>query len=418
MMWCPAKLIDMEDKIQTLQILAPDPKLHREALIDLWCKIFGFGDTAHYFTGRAICEAGYLDGSHYDWDASRIGVIDGQIVAHYGIWGYDMRVGSAAVRCGGIGAVCTHPEFRKRGYLLRVANASIDAMRDDGYDVSLLFGIDDFYDRLGYVRAFPYEQHYVAVGDLPTEKPGVSLRKFKVVRREDTDRLYNQAFAGITGTAVRPTFRREGDLRKAEGFRWLDGRGQTKGYVYVQLDAENRRLKCFEAVGDPSTCLRVLGQLARKHRFVELELLNQPIRTPLMQAVRRGRCEVATKRNPNGGPMARSLNLSTTLAKIADVLHGRLRDSAMSKWRGSVLIDDGREKVLLRIGARGVTVGEPGKTAHVIKTKGHAVQLIWGTEAPDALMHDAAMKASGDAAALVAAMFPAQDPMLLTFDHF
>ena len=41
-----------------------------------------------------------------------------------------------------------------------MANASIDAMRDGGYDVSLLFGIDNFSDRLGYVRAYPNEQHY------------------------------------------------------------------------------------------------------------------------------------------------------------------------------------------------------------------------------------------------------------------
>lgn len=402
----------------TINIIAPIRREHREALIDLWAKIFGFGGTQNYFTGRAICEAGYLDGSHYDWDASRIGVIDGQIVAHYGVWGYDMRVGSAAVRCGGIGAVCTHPNFRKRGYLLRVANASIDAMREGGYDMSLLFGINGFYDRLGYRRAFAYEEHLVPASDLPTEKPGVAIRKFKAVRREDTDRLSNRVFEGLTGTAVRPTFRKSNGMMKAEGYRWVDGRGRLAGYVYVKHDEANRRLKCYEAVGETTRVLRVLGQLTRKHNATELELINQPIRTPLMQAVRRGRCVVTTRLNPNGGPMARSINLQTTLTKIADELHQRLGDSTMSQWRGSLLIDDGEEKALLRIGARGVTVGEPGKTLHVIKTKGHAVQLIWGTDEPGVVMRDAGMKATGDAAAVVAALFPGQDPGLLPFDHF
>ncbi len=409
----------MANPTPTLHILAPDPKTHREAMVDLWCKIFGSGGGGNYFTGRAMCEAGYLDGSHYDWNASRLGVIDGQVVAHFGVWGYDMQVGSATVRCGGIGAVCTHPDFRKRGYLLKVANASIDAMRDGGYDVSLLFGIDGFYDRLGYRRAFDYEEHLVPVDQLPTDKPAPAARRFKPVRREDTDRLANRAFAGLTGTAVRPTFGKASVLMAAdEGYRWVDGRGRLAGYVYIKHDTANRRLKCGEAVGDPSQVLRVLGQLARKHHAAEVELINQPIRTPLMQRVRRGRCVVTTRRNPNGGPMARSINLQTTLTKIADELHHRLRDAAMSPWRGSVLIDDGFEKALLGIGARGVTVGEARKAQHVIKTRGHAVQLVWGTDEPGVLMRDAGMKATGDAAAVVAAMFPGQDPMLPSFDHF
>ena len=100
------------------------------------------------------------------------------------------------------------------------------------------------------------------------------------------------------------------------------------------------------------------------------------------------------------------------------MLHARLRGSSLSKWRGSLLINDGDEEVLLRSGASGITVGEPVKTPHVLKTKGHAVQLVWGTDDPATLMQDAGMKAAGDAAALAAAIFPAQDPMLLTFDHF
>jgi len=407
-----------------LQIIAPNRRQHREALVDFWSKIFGFGSDGRYFTGQAFCRAGYLDGSHYDWDTSRIGLVDGQIVTHYGVWGYGMRVGSATVRCGGVGAVSTHPDFRKRGYLMKTANASIDAMRAGGYDLSLLFGIDGFYDRLGYVRVFSYHQHYLKTADLPTEKPEAAARKFKLVQREDTDRLYNHTFAGFTGTAVRPTFTKAGDIR-GEAFRWSDGRGRLAGYVYIKHDEANRRMKCFEAVGEPTQVLRVLGQLTRKHGCVELELLNQPIHTPLMQRVRRGRHEVATVFNPNGGPMTRTLNLHTTLTKIAGELHARLRGSSMAKWTGTLRIDDGQEKASLRITPSKVTVASPAPgaktakaTAHTIKTRGHAMQLVFGTDASEVLMREAKMKATGDAAALVAALFPNQDPMLLTFDHF
>lgn len=401
----------------TLELIAPTRQEHRDALVDLWSKVFGFGETAHYFKGQSFCRDGYLDGSHYDWDASRIGLVDGKLATHYGVWGYDMRVGSATVRTGGIGAVSTHPDFRKRGYLVKTANASIDAMRDLGYDLSLLFGIDDFYDRLDYVRAFSYRQHYLRIDDLPKEKPETVFRKFKLVRREDTDALYNRAFAGYTGTAVRPTFTKAGDIR-GDAYGWRDGRGRLAGYVYVRMDDANRRLKCFEAVGDVTQVLRVLGALARKHAGKELEVLNQPLGTPLMREIERGRCEVVTKLNPNGGPMARTLHLSAMLEKIADDLHGRLRDSSLAKWSGTLLVDDRLDKAALKISPRGVAVVAPSKTAHTIKTRGHAVQLVMGIDAPEKLIAGAKMKTTGDAAELVAAMFPKQDPMLLTFDHF
>lgn len=400
---------------QKLQIITPTRRAHREAMIDLWSKVFGFGGTSHYFSGRDFCRDGYLDGSHYDWDASRIGLVDGQLVTHYGVWGYPMRVGGATLRCGGIGAVCTHPDFRKRGHLDATARASIDAMRDAGYDLSLLFGIDGFYDRFGYVRVFDYEKHHVATKDLPREAPKIALRKFKLARREDTDRLYNRAFAGFTGTAVRPTFTRGGDVT-GDGYRWTDGGGKTKGYVYVTQ--REHTLRCYEGVGPADVVLGVLGKLARKLNCDSVEFDNQPRRSALMRAVRGGRCRVETWRNHNGGPMAKLLNLGSALEKCTDELHARVRGSAMSKWAGTLVIDDGDDKAALRITPRGVAVAEPGKSKHTVKTRGHAAQLLYGTDAPEILIADAKMKAAGDAAAVVAALFPAQDPGLLPFDHF
>ncbi|MEL7086888.1 MAG: GNAT family N-acetyltransferase [Planctomycetota bacterium] len=401
-----------------LQIIAPRRREHRDALVDFWSKIFGFaGDSTHYFNGREFCRDGYLDGSHYDWDASRIGLIDGQLVTHYGVWGYDMRVGRAAARAGGIGTVSTHPDFRERGYLVRTANASIAAMRERGYDLSVLFGIDDFYHRLGYVRAFSYRQHYLRVDDLPKEKPGAAFRRFKLVRREDTDKLYNRAFAGRTGTAIRPTFTKGGDIR-GDGYGWRDGRGRLAGYVYVSIDDAQRRLKCYEAVGDVTQVLRVLGVLGRKHASKELEILNQPRDTPLMREVERGRCEVVTRLNPDGGPMARTLNLPGLLEKMTVELRTRLVSSVLAKRSATLLIDDGTQEAGLRITPRRVSVVQPTQSSHAIKTRGHAVQLVLGTDAPERLIAAAQMKTTGDAARWVAALFPAQDPMLLTFDHF
>jgi predicted acetyltransferase len=57
----------------------------------------------------------YIGGCHYDFDTTRL-IWDGnQLIHHWGIWGYLMRVGSARLKSAGIGAVVTKDTYRKQG---------------------------------------------------------------------------------------------------------------------------------------------------------------------------------------------------------------------------------------------------------------------------------------------------------------
>jgi predicted N-acetyltransferase YhbS len=129
-------------------VIAPDRRKHADAVIDLMGKALPQG--RGYYWMRDACRDVYLLRAHYDWRPSRIGLISNRVVTHFGIWDYQMRVGSARVRVGGVGGVATDADYRKRGLMDRTARASMEAMRAQGYDVSLLFGIDDFYHRFGY----------------------------------------------------------------------------------------------------------------------------------------------------------------------------------------------------------------------------------------------------------------------------
>jgi predicted acetyltransferase len=113
-----------------LRVIAPDPHQHGNEVVELCAKTFG-----SYFDRRKDLRNWYLLNSHYDWKTSAIGLIDGQIVTHYGVWDYQMRIGSAVVRCGGIGSVATHGDFRKQGLMAQTIPASLQAMRRAGYDL-------------------------------------------------------------------------------------------------------------------------------------------------------------------------------------------------------------------------------------------------------------------------------------------
>ena len=63
---------------------------------------------------------------------------------------HDGRGGSIAVR--GIGNVATHEDYRHQGFARQLLAVAEDHMRASGGSLGLLYGIDDFYDQLGWVR--------------------------------------------------------------------------------------------------------------------------------------------------------------------------------------------------------------------------------------------------------------------------
>jgi hypothetical protein len=88
-----------------LEIVAPDPKRHLEPLLDMYGKVFS--DFINYYDAVRAGRERYIGNSHYHWGVSRVGLVGGRVVTHYGVWDYQMRIGSARVRMGGVGGVAT-----------------------------------------------------------------------------------------------------------------------------------------------------------------------------------------------------------------------------------------------------------------------------------------------------------------------
>ncbi len=113
---------------EQLTIAAPDRRRDADAVVDLVSKTFS-NEGGGYYSVREACRRMYLLHSHYDWECSRIGLLGDRVITHYGVWKYLMRIGAARVQVGGIGAVATDPEFRRRGYMGRTLQSALDAMR-------------------------------------------------------------------------------------------------------------------------------------------------------------------------------------------------------------------------------------------------------------------------------------------------
>ncbi|HME55179.1 MAG TPA: GNAT family N-acetyltransferase [Candidatus Lokiarchaeia archaeon] len=100
------------------------------------------------------------------WKFSRVGLIDGKIVAHVGIWPFDMQlVDGVVLKCGGIRDVCTDPALRKQKLGHQMLDDATRFMENEGLDLSVLYaGPRHFYEEKGWHGSVPEYKFKVNLG--------------------------------------------------------------------------------------------------------------------------------------------------------------------------------------------------------------------------------------------------------------
>jgi len=78
---------------------------------------------------------------------------DNTCVSQLYVIDFMMRIGSTPVRMAGIGGVHTDRQHRKKSYMRALYEDSVTYMIDQGYCVSVLFGIENFYIKWGYATS-------------------------------------------------------------------------------------------------------------------------------------------------------------------------------------------------------------------------------------------------------------------------
>ena len=407
-----------------IRIMSPRPQ-RAEQLYDAAAKVFaGVG----YFNYLRFCRQAYFAASTYDWNVSRVAEVDGQIVSHVGVWEYRMRVGGARLRTGGIGAVMTIDDYRRRGLSSRCMRSMLKAMRDAGYDYTVLFGRRDFYDRFGYVQAWPEAAYTVELADLPDTKLRLSLRKVSLAEalceRGAVMRIYNRENATRTGSAERPIYYSAGSglWHDYKCTTLNDSAGRVRGYLVTHIAGES--LEVEEAGGLGAGC--GVGQLLAGVRRLAIRSRCRRVCThhiahdhPLCCALREGTCRAELRYIRSGGPMAAVVNLRQCLEALGGELSDRLGRSAMKNFRGAVTIAGTGEQATLKIANGQVRVAPRVMATPNRIVAGHsAARLIIGSEPPAVLAEQSAVKFRGAGLGLAEALFPHQWPMLSAIDHY
>ncbi|RLD08135.1 MAG: hypothetical protein DRI44_10205 [Chlamydiae bacterium] len=392
-------------------ITRPDKNKHKKQLAQIFAMTFpnnNFYKMYHDALDR------YFYNSHYDWENSRVGLVDGKIVSHFGIWDYQMRIGKAQLKTAGIGAVLTHYEHRKHGYLKGTATSSLAAAKEAGYDFSILFGIPDFYHKFGYSRAWNTSNYKISLNNLPKEKPELNVKKLKKSQYPEIEKLYNNATENLTGTAVRPTYNVY--IKEDIGYCWTDKKGKILGYVFVKI--KHDELECLEAIGNAEQILRAVAKIARQGLRTNVNFSFLHYELPVAKALRGKNCVVETHFEACGGPMAKIVNLKTTLQKLEAELTKRMKQSLIPDYTGELLISNSEEKVCLKINDGKVTVSDNSNTRNFIKGDYRLVEMIFGTTEPLETAESVGIKFGGEGKMLAKTLFPNRHPQQLIRDYF
>ena len=136
-----------------------------DEMIDLQCQIFRTDGQERFRQ--------YVQGdSSYQFEQTRVVVVEGRIVATLRVWDRQLRIGSRAVRMGGIGGVGTHPDFRHKGYATALMDDTAAWLQSSGYQVGVLFSEIPchFYGRLGWA-SLPLSGFQVRVRHIAEPQP-------------------------------------------------------------------------------------------------------------------------------------------------------------------------------------------------------------------------------------------------------
>lgn len=75
----------------------------------------------------------------------RIIKADGKVVSHIGVVPRDMVINGCRISVGNVGAVCTHEDYRNRGYAWSILEDAISTYRQKGVDMLLVSGFRKLY---------------------------------------------------------------------------------------------------------------------------------------------------------------------------------------------------------------------------------------------------------------------------------
>ena len=362
-------------------------------------------------------------------ERSRIIREGGRIVSHISIIEKRVWIGPAEVKVAGIGDVCTHPRARGKGYARLLMEDALRYMAEHGYPMSMLYGIPNFYHKFGYIEAVRDTKWLLYAHRIPEPAGEYRLRPMRAGDLPALMDLYRRNFSGLNLCVIRNEaywHRVLPDLSRVQVL--LDGSGKVCGYAHLKDDITGAFVVNEAAALNRDAGIALLHKvwlLAPEPRPVRLEVRLSP-RAPLAAwlADLSSEWHIRTFGAGEGQGMLALISLRRALEALAPVLSQRLKRSYYSGLTGRLIIqtEQGRENLVLDRGD--ITIGEaysaniPGLGGLKTDSRFFVRNLVGFWSIPSLLQSGQAGVRGKEAEALLAVLFPEDEPFMLPLDYF
>ena len=272
-----------------------------------------------------LIEAQGSRSSSKDQVASRVSVVDLQVL-----------VAGVPVHCGGIASVGTSREHRGKSYARTALQESVRFMQEQSYDISVLFGIPNFYPKFGYASALTDCDFSLDTRNAEAAEARYSVREMEAADYPAVLAIYDKLHKGRSGAVVR-------EADKWTGFRlgknWTDRVGaivvhdesRIVGYASYNLDYWRFAINEIGYVDLSvwSTLVAYAAKQALELRLEKIVFLTHPDDLFIEYCQRYG-CEVHVTYRHKEGAMARIINQQSLIAKLHPVLQERAQHAGIS----------------------------------------------------------------------------------------
>ncbi len=168
---------------------------------------------------------------------------------------------------GAIGGVGTKEEHRHQGYSRAVLDKTLQVMSEDGTELSLLFGIGDYYHRWGYVSCLPQNRLSIATWQAERATLYHHIRPLLETDFPAILEIYKANNQNRTGAIVRDKDYRKFRLGSTFGEKAIPYILEKEGVIegYIVLDEAKHSVNLAEiGAATPSVYYSVLAFLAEE----------------------------------------------------------------------------------------------------------------------------------------------------------
>jgi len=363
----------------------------------------------------------------YRPEHTRIIIDNGEVVAGVAIVEMPVRYGDATLKMGGISTVATDPDKQGRGYGRANMEDTVRYMEQDGYDISFLLGIRNYYPKYGYRTALVWAPVVVNVADTSSQMPdGWTSRKIEESDIPALDEVYRETI-GVCDLAVRRTeadwkwYFTFGRMGREHDRVIVNADNKVVGYFTLQGRGDRMRVDELGVPDDMDAYAAVVATMRERGKDLyarEVEIYTVPDGGFARWVLYRARGKWSRSSDYVGGPMFRLFNVERLFGKICGTLAKRWGNAPRSTPEEAVTIRCPLGQVAL-VPTDGKLIVRPGEATGTVVEMPHEAltELVLGFRSVEDVLCDDGVSASEAAKRVLSAVFPVGIPFIPPTDH-